>query len=112
MDDYEMNAIMGSKVVRGKRFYLLDWKGHGPEDRSWEPAEHIQAPQLIAAFERAAVKLAQQRLRSQRLAQAKTDVEQQMAVCRMSASGRPNEEEISAQVPAAPAGYPTMGEKD
>ncbi|CAJ0966263.1 unnamed protein product, partial [Ranitomeya imitator] len=51
-DDYEVNAILGYKVVRGKKFYLVDWRGYGPEDRSWEPAEHIRAPQLIAAFER------------------------------------------------------------
>ncbi|CAJ0956156.1 unnamed protein product [Ranitomeya imitator] len=51
-DDYEVNAILGCKVVRGKKFYLVDWKGYGPEDRSWEPAEYIRAPQLIAAFER------------------------------------------------------------
>ncbi|CAJ0943334.1 unnamed protein product [Ranitomeya imitator] len=50
-DDYEVNAILGCKVVRGKKFYLVDWKGYGPEDRSWEPAENIRAPQLIAAFE-------------------------------------------------------------
>ncbi|CAJ0968402.1 unnamed protein product [Ranitomeya imitator] len=51
-DDYEVNAILGCKVVRGKKLYLVDWKGYGPEDRSWEPVEHIRAPQLIAAFER------------------------------------------------------------
>ncbi|CAJ0915951.1 unnamed protein product [Ranitomeya imitator] len=51
-DDYEVNAILGCKVVRGKKFYLVDWKGYGPEDRSWEPDENIRAPQLIAAFER------------------------------------------------------------
>ncbi|CAJ0927085.1 unnamed protein product [Ranitomeya imitator] len=32
-DDYEVNAILGCKVVRGKKFYLVDWKGYGPEDR-------------------------------------------------------------------------------
>ncbi|CAJ0939759.1 unnamed protein product [Ranitomeya imitator] len=54
-DVYEVNAILGCKVVRGKKFYLVDWKGYGPEDRSREPAENIQAPQLIAAFERSKV---------------------------------------------------------
>ncbi|CAJ0945012.1 unnamed protein product [Ranitomeya imitator] len=51
-DEFEVNAIVGCKVVRGKKFYLVDWKGHGPEDRTWEPVEHIRAPLLIAAFER------------------------------------------------------------
>ncbi|CAJ0953609.1 unnamed protein product [Ranitomeya imitator] len=51
-DDYEVNAILGCKVVCGKKIYLVDWKGYGPEDRSWEPAENIRASQLIAAFER------------------------------------------------------------
>ncbi|CAJ0918930.1 unnamed protein product [Ranitomeya imitator] len=55
MDDYKVKAIFGCKVVLGKTFYLVDWKGYGPEDRSWEPAEHIRALQLIAAFEHSKV---------------------------------------------------------
>ncbi|XP_069615861.1 uncharacterized protein [Ranitomeya imitator] len=49
-DSYEVNAIMGCMVVCGQKANLVDWKGHGPEDRSWEPVENIWAPQLIAAF--------------------------------------------------------------
>ncbi|CAJ0938572.1 unnamed protein product [Ranitomeya imitator] len=50
-DEYEVNSILGCKVIRGKKCYLVDWKGHSPEDRTWEPVEHIWALLLIPAFE-------------------------------------------------------------
>jgi hypothetical protein len=39
--EYEVNAIIDSKVKRNKLYYLLDWVGYMPEDRTWEPAKNV-----------------------------------------------------------------------
>ncbi|CAJ0926551.1 unnamed protein product [Ranitomeya imitator] len=37
-------------MIRGRTLFLVDWKGFGPEERSWEPRENIQAPRILAKF--------------------------------------------------------------
>ena len=40
-DKWEINQILDSKRVgRGVR-YLIDWKGYGPEERTWEPLSSL-----------------------------------------------------------------------
>jgi len=39
--EYEVSEILDSKIARGKLLYLVDWKGYGPEERTWEPAENV-----------------------------------------------------------------------
>lgn len=51
-DTYEVKEIPKVKRSRGKRYYLIDWKCFGPEERSWEPAENIDAPELLRKFHR------------------------------------------------------------
>jgi hypothetical protein len=41
-EEYEVSEILDSKIERGKLRYLVDWVGWGPEDRQWEPAEHLE----------------------------------------------------------------------
>ena len=48
--EFEVNRILDSKRIRGKLFYLIDWKGYGPDDQSWEPASYIHAPRLVHSF--------------------------------------------------------------
>ncbi|KAG8539266.1 hypothetical protein GDO81_021152 [Engystomops pustulosus] len=38
------------KTVRGRRFFLVDWKGFGPEERSWEPEDNILDRDLLQGF--------------------------------------------------------------
>lgn len=51
-DTFEVKEILEVKRSRGKLYYLITWKGFGPEERSWEPAENIDAPDLIPRFHR------------------------------------------------------------
>ncbi|QRW25665.1 Retrotransposable element Tf2 protein [Rhizoctonia solani] len=44
-EEYEVEQIIDSKHQRGKWFYLIKWKGYGPEDNSWEPKEVLEHSQ-------------------------------------------------------------------
>jgi len=49
--EYEVNKILDSKILRRKLFYLVDWKGYNPSERSWEPASHLtHCPDLVQEF--------------------------------------------------------------
>jgi hypothetical protein len=50
---YEVEKVLGSKLVRGKLHYLVHWKGYPIEERTWEPVENIDnAKTLVAKFHR------------------------------------------------------------
>ena len=45
--EYEVNAILDSKIMRNKLYYLVDWFGYTPNDQTWEPAKNVSnAPKL------------------------------------------------------------------
>ncbi|KAF8750509.1 hypothetical protein RHS01_09319 [Rhizoctonia solani] len=44
-EEYKVEQIIDSKRQRGKWFYLIKWKGYGPEDNSWEPEELLENSQ-------------------------------------------------------------------
>jgi transposase InsO family protein len=49
--EFEVEAILDSKILRNKLYYLVDWVGYSPTDRTWEPAENLSnAPELVAEF--------------------------------------------------------------
>jgi hypothetical protein len=51
--EFEVKAILDSKIVRNKLYYLVDWLGYTPNDRTWEPAENLDnASELVAEFHR------------------------------------------------------------
>ena len=50
-EEYEVEKILNSKLVRNKIKYLVRWKGYGPEENSWEPLDHLtHAEEEIAEF--------------------------------------------------------------
>jgi len=52
-EEYEVEEILDSKIVRKKLLYYVDWKGYGPEERMWEPAENLtHTDDAIAAYHR------------------------------------------------------------
>ena len=51
--EYEVETILDSKVMRNKLYYLVDWHGYTPNDRTWEPAENVtNAHDLVQEFHR------------------------------------------------------------
>jgi transposase InsO family protein len=52
-EEWEVKEVVDSKVSRGRLLYLVDWEGFNPEDRTWEPVEHVsRAADAIAEFHR------------------------------------------------------------
>ena len=51
--EFEVKAILDSKIIRKKLYYFVDWLGYTPNDRTWEPAENLDnASDLVAEFHR------------------------------------------------------------
>ena len=48
--EFEVKQILNSKRVKGQLYYLVDWKGFGPEERSWEISTDVHAPRLVRIF--------------------------------------------------------------
>ena len=49
--EFEVKVVLDSKIVRKKLYYLVDWLGYTPNDRTWEPAENLDnASDLVAEF--------------------------------------------------------------
>ncbi|KAF8756857.1 hypothetical protein RHS01_03817 [Rhizoctonia solani] len=64
-EEYEVEQIINSKKQRGKWFYLIKWKGYGPEDNSWEPEELLEHSQEeIQRFNRSRLKKARDSAKS------------------------------------------------
>lgn len=40
-DEFEVDSILAQRIFRGKRQYLVRWKGFGPDDDTWEPEENL-----------------------------------------------------------------------
>jgi hypothetical protein len=52
-EEYVVSKVLDSKFLRGKLFYLVDWEGYGPEDRTWEPKANLaNCPDLVTQFHR------------------------------------------------------------
>ena len=49
---YEVSRILEVKFIKGsdRREFLIRWKGHGPEDDTWEPEENLDCEDLIEKF--------------------------------------------------------------
>ena len=51
--EFEVAAILDSKIVRNKLYYLVDWLGYTPNDRTWEPATNlVNVADMVTEFHR------------------------------------------------------------
>ena len=50
-EEYEVARILGTRMVKGRREYLISWKGYGAYEDSWEPEGNLaNAEEKIAEF--------------------------------------------------------------
>ena len=63
--EYEVEAIVGERKLRKKKQYKIRWLGYGPEHDSWEPAENINARELIDMYQQSRRGVAGERHKSE-----------------------------------------------
>jgi transposase InsO family protein len=49
-EEYEVEAVLNSRMFRGRLQYLIQWKGYSYEHNSWEYATEVRSPKLVAEF--------------------------------------------------------------
>ena len=48
--EYEVAAILDSKIVRNNLYYLVDWLEYSPIDCAWEPIENQMLKPFLRIF--------------------------------------------------------------
>jgi Chromo (CHRromatin Organisation MOdifier) domain len=48
--EWEVKMILGDRIYKKKKQYLIRWKGYAPAHDSWEDESGIHAPKLIAGY--------------------------------------------------------------
>lgn len=43
--EYEVEAVLGMRLVHGRLYYLVHWRGYAASDRTWEPEAHLAKAQ-------------------------------------------------------------------
>ncbi|XP_015177843.1 PREDICTED: heterochromatin protein 1-like isoform X2 [Polistes dominula] len=49
-EEYEVDKIVGHRTIKGRRQFLIRWKGYGKESDSWEQEKDLNCPKLIENF--------------------------------------------------------------
>ena len=49
-EHYEVEAVLDSRIFRGRLQYLVQWKGYSYQHNSWENATDVHSPTLVAKF--------------------------------------------------------------
>ena len=52
-EEFEVEKILNKRVIRGKKKFLVQWKGYTAEADTWESRENLgNAKKLVEEFER------------------------------------------------------------
>jgi len=51
-EEWEVERVLDSRVMRGQLRYLIQWRSFGRKHNSWEIAEDVHTPTLVAQFHR------------------------------------------------------------
>ena len=51
-EEYEVEKILGKRLVDGKPQYLLKWKGYPSSQATWTATKHMRCDKLVARFEK------------------------------------------------------------
>ena len=52
-DEWEVAKVLDSRIYYNRLQYYVNWEGYPPEQRTWEPADHLaNAPEQVEAFHR------------------------------------------------------------
>ena len=50
-EEYEVDAIVDSRIYKGKLQYLVHWKGYDESERTWEPVSNLRnSPEIVKQF--------------------------------------------------------------
>ena len=50
-EEYEVDAIVDSRIYKGKLQYLVHWKGYDESERTWEPVSNLKnSPEIVEQF--------------------------------------------------------------
>jgi transposase InsO family protein len=49
-EEFQVQGILDSRIIRSRLFYLIDWLGYPPSERAWIDSDEIHAADLIRIF--------------------------------------------------------------
>ncbi|XP_051167747.1 uncharacterized protein LOC127285663 [Leptopilina boulardi] len=49
-DEYEVEKVVAQRTIKGRRQFLVRWKGYGEDSDTWEQEKDLNCPQLIEEF--------------------------------------------------------------
>lgn len=50
--EWEVEDIVDDRTLKGKKEYLIRWKGCKADQDTWEPAQNVNCPDIIAKYEK------------------------------------------------------------
>ena len=59
--EYPVDRVMGRKMIDGKEYFYIHWKGYPAEDDSWEPRENLSLETILAWEKSLTLRSAKQR---------------------------------------------------